>query len=161
MGQTLPVLGTRFLATPRISQNNCFANVGSKILLSTFQLSDLYCYGIQIFGDEIDSEIKLVTFTFFSNVVTKTRNGPQRPTTIHNDPQRSTTIHNDPTTIHNDPQRSQNDPQRSQNDPQRSHNKRTKETTQAKNIKNLTFGFWSSNKDLYESHEKFHQLCSP
>ena len=48
-------------------------------------------------------------------VVTKTRNDPQWPTTIHNDPQRPTTIHNDPqlsttipqrpTTTHNDPQR--------------------------------------------------------
>ena len=35
-------------------------------------------------------------------VTTKTRNHPQRPTTIHNEPK----------TIHNDPQRTQNDPQR-------------------------------------------------
>ena len=52
-------------------------------------------------------------FSTQTPVVTKTRNDPQRPTTIHNDPQRPTTIpqrptttHNDPTTIHNDPQRS-------------------------------------------------------
>ena len=87
-------------------------------------------------------------------VVTKTRNDPQRPTTIHNDPQRSTTIHNDLKTNHNDLKTTHNDLKTT-------HNERTKETTQAKNIKNLTFGFWPSNKDLYESHEKFYQLCSP
>ena len=40
------------------------------------------------------------------HVVTKTRNDPQRSTTIHNDPQRPTMTRNDPprpTTIHNDP----------------------------------------------------------
>ena len=53
------------------------------------------------------------------SVVTKTRNDPQRPTTIHNDLQ---TTEDDLKTTHNDPT--------------------TKETTQEKNIKNLTFEFF-------------------
>ena len=56
-------------------------------------------------------------------VVTKTRNDPQRPTTIHNDLQ---TTGDDLKTTHNDP--------------------RTKETTQEKNIKNLTFEFFPIEK---------------
>ena len=62
-------------------------------------------------------------------VVTKTRNDPQLPTTIHNDPQRSTTTHNDLQTTEDDLKTTHNDP-------------RTKETTQEKNIKNLTFEFF-------------------
>ena len=52
---------------------------------------------------------------------------PQRPTTIHNYPQRS----------HNDLQTTEDDLKTTHNDPT------TKETTQEKNIKNLTFEFFS------------------
>jgi hypothetical protein len=38
----------------------------------------------------------VITKTYKLNVVTKTWNDPQRPTTTHNDPQRSTTTHYDP-----------------------------------------------------------------
>ena len=59
-------------------------------------------------------------------VVTKTRNDPQRPTTI---PQQSTTTHSDLQTTWDDLKTTHNDPT-------------TKETTQEKNIKNLTFEFF-------------------
>ena len=65
-----------------------------------------------------------------------THNDPQRPTTIHNDPQQPTTIPQRPTTIHNDLQTTENDLKTTLNDPT------TKETTQEKNIENLTFEFF-------------------
>ena len=59
-------------------------------------------------------------------------------TKTRNDPQRSTKTHNDPTTTHNDPQlqTTEDDLKPTHNDPT------TKETTQEKNIKNLTFEFF-------------------
>ena len=48
-------------------------------------------------------------FTRSDGAITKSRNDPQRSTTIS---KRPTTTHNDLKTTHNDPQRSQNDPQR-------------------------------------------------
>ena len=65
--------------------------------------------------------------------VTKTRNDPQRPTTIHNDPQRPPTIPQRSTTTHNDPQPSSNNRGRSQNDPR-------------KKYQNFTFEFFSKIK---------------
>ena len=50
--------------------------------------------------------VKLIQFNIsYSSVVTKTRNDPQRPTTIHNDPQRSTTIFKQPRTISKRPKK--------------------------------------------------------
>ena len=63
-------------------------------------------------------------------------NDPQQSTTTHNDPQRPTTIPQRPTTIHNDLQTTEDDLKTTHNDPT------TKETTQEKNIKNLTFEFF-------------------
>ena len=69
---------------------------------------------------------KSCTMELRYNVVTKTRNDPQRSTTIHNDPQRSS-----------------NDWGLSQNDPQRSHNKRNHPR---KKYQNFTFEFFSKIK---------------
>ena len=64
----------------------------------------------------------ILVILFAEGVVTKTRNDPQRSTTIHNDPQRPTTIHNDPTTIHNDPTTIHNDLQTTEDDLKTTHN---------------------------------------
>ena len=75
VGQTLPVSG-RFFTTPRISQKNYFANVGSKILFSAFQLSDFYYFIVMEFSsseignwqrNELSSQLSLPS----ANNVTK------------------------------------------------------------------------------------------